>query len=92
MRKFEWDEANTRADIRKHGVSVEIAKRVFDWPLLTSRDRRKDYGEDRFVSIGQVGDEALIVITHTRREARIRLISARPASRKEGQRCRDEIQ
>jgi uncharacterized DUF497 family protein len=32
------------------------------------------------------------VITHTRREGRIRLISARPASRKERQRYRHEIQ
>ena len=69
-----------------------MAKRVFDWPLLTSHDRRKDYGEDRHVSIGQVGDEALIVITHPRRKGRVRLISARPASRKERQRSRDEIQ
>lgn len=90
--EFEWDEAKNQANIRKHGVSFEIAKHVFDWPLLTSRDRRKDYGEDRYVSIGQVGDEALIVIAHTRREGRIRLISARPASRKERQRYRDEIQ
>lgn len=90
--EFEWDEAKNQANIRKHGVSFEIAKRVFDWPLLTSRDRRKDYGEDRHVSIGQVGDEALIVIAHTRREGRIRLISARPASRKERQRYRDEVQ
>ncbi|MDE0107325.1 MAG: BrnT family toxin [Bryobacterales bacterium] len=90
--EFEWDEAKNQANIRKHGVSFEIARRVFDCPLLTSRDHRKDYGEDRYVSIGQVGDEALIVITHTRREGRIRLISARPASRKERQRYRDEIQ
>lgn len=90
--EFEWDEAKNQANIRKHGVSFETAKRVFDRPLLTSRDRRKDYGEDRYVSIGQVGDEALIVIAHTRREGRIRLISARPASRREKQRYRDEIQ
>ena len=65
---------------------------MFDWPLLTSCDRRNDYGENRCVSIGQAGDEALIVIAHTRREGRIRLISARPASRREKQRYRDEIQ
>lgn len=53
---FEWDEAKNQANIRKHGASFEMAKRVFDGPLLTSRDRRKDYGEDRHVSIGQVGD------------------------------------
>lgn len=82
--------SKNQANVRKHGVSFEIGKRVFDWPLLTSRNRRKDYGEDRYVSIGQAGDEALIVIAHSRREGRILLISARPASCKERRRYRDE--
>ena len=81
--EFEWDEAKNQANIRKHGVRFEIAKRIFDRPVLTSPDRRKNYGEDRCVSIGQAGHAALIVATHTRRDGRIRLISARPASRKE---------
>jgi uncharacterized DUF497 family protein len=59
---------------------------------LTSPDRRKNYGEDRYVSIGQVGHAALIVVAHTRRDGRIRLISARPASRKERQKYHEELQ
>lgn len=81
--EFEWDEAKNQANIRKHGVSFEIANRIFARPVLTSPDRRKNYGEDRYVSIGQVGHAAVIVVTHTGRGGRIRLISARPASRKE---------
>ena len=46
-------------------------------------DRRRDYGEDRHISIGRVEPGALIAVAHTERRGRIRLISARPASRKE---------
>ena len=55
----------------------------FDRPVLTWLDRRRDYGEDRYLSIGLVEEAALIVVSHTRRDGRIRLVSARPASRKE---------
>ena len=80
--EFEWDEGKNQTNIWKHGISFAVAKRVFDQPVLTWLDRRRDYGEDRYVSIGQV-EEAGIVVSHTRRDGRIRLISARPASRKE---------
>ena len=90
--EFEWDEAKNQANIRQHGVSFEIAKHIFDRRVLTSPDRRKNYGEDRYVSIGQVGHAALIVVAHTRRDGRIRLISARPASRKERQKYHEKIQ
>ena len=90
--EFEWDEAKNQANIRKHGVSFEIAQRIFDRPMLTWRDRRKNYGENRYVSIGQAGLAALIVVAHTRRDGHIRLISARPASRKERQMYHEQIQ
>lgn len=89
--EFEWDEAKNQANIRKHGISFEMAKRIFDRPVLTSPDRRRNYGEDRYVSIGQSGHAVLIVVTHTRRDGRIRLISARPASRKERLRYYEQI-
>ena len=47
-------------------------------------DRRQDYGEERYVNIAEV-EQASIVVAHTRRDGRTRLISARPASRKERQ-------
>ena len=90
--EFEWDEAKNQANIRKHGVSFKMATRIFDRPVLTWLDRRKNYGENRYTSIGEAGYEALIVVVHTRRDGRIRLISARPASRKERQRYREQIQ
>ena len=89
--EFEWDEAKNQANIGKHGVSFETAKHIFDRPILTELDRRKNYGEDRHISIGQMEHEALIVVVHTDREGCTRLISARPASRREKQAYHEQI-
>ena len=80
--EFEWDEVKNLANIRKHGISFPTARRIFERTVLTRLDRRREYGEDRYLSIGKV-EQALIVVAHTRRDGRTRLISARPASRRE---------
>ena len=87
---FEWDEAKNQANIRKHGASFETARRTFDGPVLTWVDERMDYGEVRHVSIGKVGN-AVVVVAHTDRDGRMRLISARPASRKERQAYHERV-
>ena len=81
--EFEWDEAKNQTNVRKHGIGFDTARRIFEGTVATSADRRQDYGEERHISIGQVGAGAVIVVAHTERGGRIRLISARPASRKE---------
>ena len=48
-------------------------------------DRRREYGEERSISIGRIDRAAVIVVAYTERDGRIRLIFARPASRKERQ-------
>ena len=88
--EFEWDEAKDWANTEKHGVSFDLAKGIFERRVLTSPSSRHEFGEQRFVSIGQIED-ALIVVVHTRRNGRIRLISARPASRKERLRYHEKI-
>ena len=51
---FEWDEAKAKANFNAHGVSFELAKKVFkDVFAIEGLDDRKDYGEDRFVIIGR---------------------------------------
>ena len=89
--EFEWDEAKSRANFAKHGIDFETAGRIFDGPVFTRADRRRDYGEARHVSIGRV-EAAIIVVVHTGRGGRMRLISARPASRKERQFWHEQIQ
>ena len=88
---FEWDETKNEANVRKHGVDFETAKRIFEGPVVTGIDHRKDYGEDRYLTIGRLVHGALIVVAHTNRDGRIRLISARPASRKEKQAYHERI-
>ena len=84
--EFEWDETKNQANIRKHGIGFDTAKRIFEGTVATSPDRRRDYGGDRHIGIGRVEPGALIVVAPTERRGRIRLISARPASRKERRR------
>ena len=86
--QFEWDEVKNRTNIAKHGIDFETAKRIFDGLTFVRPDRRKDYGEERYLSIGRVGT-AVIVVAYTQRRGRRRLISARPASRKEREAYRD---
>lgn len=82
---FEWDETKNQTNIRKHGVSFETARRIFEGPVLSWLDVRRVYGEDRYISVGSIGAGALLVVAYTVRNRRVRLISARPASRKERQ-------
>jgi uncharacterized DUF497 family protein len=82
---FEWDEAKNRANIRKHGIAFEMAQLIFKSTFFTKLDLINTYGEDRFISIGKIDDIVVLVVVHTDRNERTRIISARPASRKERQ-------
>jgi uncharacterized protein len=78
---FEWDDAKERSNIGKHGVGFESAKRIFEGPVLTLIDDRKQYGEIRMRSIGKVDGVVVLAVIHTERSGKIRIISARPADR-----------
>jgi uncharacterized protein len=81
--KFEWDEAKNKSNLEKHGVSFETACKIFEYPLCNTTDTRYDYGETRTISIGTAGHKTIVVVVHTDRSGRIRIISARPASQEE---------
>jgi len=76
----EWNEAKNAANIAKHGVRFTLACRIFDRPVWTLHDTKRDYGEIREISIGQVEAVAILTVVHTTRQGRRRIISARPAS------------
>ncbi len=80
---YEWDEGKNRINKKKHGISFEEAKKIFDGPVLTREDDREDYGEERFLSMGLVGSHVVIVVAHTDRAGVTRIISARKATRTE---------
>lgn len=83
MSKFEWDEAKNNSNIKKHGISFKTASHIFDGDIFTFDDDRKDYKELRKISIGKIFDIVIIVVAHTKRNGKIRIISARPAKSKE---------
>ena len=79
---FEWDDKKNEINKRKHGISFETALNVFaDENRLEEYDEEHSDQEDRYISIGFVGD--VLVVVHTDREDAIRIISARPANKKE---------
>ncbi len=88
---FEWDDAKNAANIAKHGVAFELACRIFDGPVLTVADSRTDYGERREISLGAVEGVLILAVVQTGRSARIRIISARRASRRERRRYEQAI-
>jgi len=80
---FEWDEAKAADNDAKHGVSFDMATLVFEDPFAIERlDDREDYGEDRFILIG-LAEGVLLTVVHTERNGRVRIISARQATRHE---------
>jgi uncharacterized protein len=81
--QFEWDSEKALRNVRKHGVPFPAATRVFlDPNRLEWTDKRRPYGEPRWVTIGLVEGIELTVVYTARGDA-IRLISARKAERHE---------
>jgi len=92
-RYFEWDEAKAQENRRKHGVSFSVAAKVFDDPLCRTEQDRIEGGECRWQTLGMVGGCLLVLVAHTvqccddedggNAYELIRIISARPATKKE---------
>jgi uncharacterized protein len=80
---FEWDAAKAAENATKHGVDFETARQVFRDPFaIELLDDRENYGEDRFILIG-IAESVVLTVVHTERNSRIRLISARRATKHE---------
>lgn len=80
---FEWDEEKARANLRKHGVSFEYAVKGFKDPLgVEWSDERENYGEARTILLA-MADGVILVVAFAERNDRIRIISARRATRRE---------
>lgn len=81
--EFEWDDGKADANYRKHGVDFWTAALAFDDPAgLGDVDDTEDYRELRFRLLGRVGEDILFVV-YVERGDRIRIISARQATRRE---------
>jgi len=65
--QFIWDEAKNKINRRKHGVSFELAREIFDDPCsLSWLDKRfEEYQEERWISIGCAYNTVIILVVHT---------------------------
>jgi len=81
---FEWDPRKARRNLAVHGASFDEASTAFQDPLSkTIDDPLHSEDEERFVLLGQSHRNCLLVVEHTERSDRIRLISARLAVNRE---------
>jgi hypothetical protein len=81
---FEWDKRKAAANLRKHQVSFEEAATVFGDPLsLTIEDPDTLLQEERAITVGHSYSGRTVVVVHVDRGDRIRIVSARSATRRE---------
>jgi uncharacterized DUF497 family protein len=84
---FEWDEGKAKSNQRKHGVSFERAKFVFQDPYALVEQDRVEGGQRRWQTLGLVEGIVLLLVAHTIVEKDeddlVRIISARRANRQE---------
>lgn len=81
---YEWDADKAKRNLREHGVSFEEAGTVFLDPLaMTYPDPGHSNAEDREITIGYSKNQRLLFVSHVQRRNRIRIISARKATRRE---------
>ena len=77
-----WDESKNRLNVEKHMLDFADALEVLESPHLVCEDRRKDYGEQRFVAVGYLRCR-MVVIIYTMRKSIYRIISMRKANARE---------
>jgi len=86
---FDWDENKDAINIKKHKISFKEAVEIFDDPLhISLLDKRFDYFDERWISIGTTQKGDIIVVGHLYRLSEnadevIKIITARKATRKE---------
>jgi uncharacterized protein len=92
MQTFQWDPDKAKSNRQKHGVSFELAMRVFADPFCLTTQDRVENGEIRWQSLGLVEGVLVLIVAHTVKETDesgieiIRIISARKAEPKERKR------
>ncbi|MCA9735807.1 BrnT family toxin [candidate division KSB1 bacterium] len=79
---YEWDENKRIANFARHGVDFTDAVN-FDWETaLETIDDRNDYGEERWITLGLIGERVHLMV-YTVRADKIRIISLRKANKRE---------
>jgi uncharacterized DUF497 family protein len=82
--EFVWNPNKAAENLRKHGISFLEAGTVFDDPFaVTYDDPDHSEQEDRVITYGLSRQNRLLIVSHTLREEKTRIISARQATRRE---------
>ncbi|MEK6284967.1 MAG: BrnT family toxin [Acidobacteriota bacterium] len=81
--RFEWDDEKNKSNIRKHGFDFADAWEIFEAPLLAGLDEREDYGEDRWIGIGSLKGQIVVIVFAELDAETIRVISLRKAMKHE---------
>ena len=87
--QFEWDEVKADANLRKHGITFELASTIFfDPSLLTVADLEHSAIEDRWFSVGIAANGILLSVVYLWSDSdpsaiKVRLISARRSTQSE---------
>jgi hypothetical protein len=90
--KFEWDENKAESNFVKHGVTFSEAVTIFADPyLLFTEDSKHSQQEQREWAIGEAENGSLIVVVFTMRYEKIRIISARKATKGERKKYEEGI-
>jgi len=90
--QFEWNPRKAEINLEKHRVSFEEACTVFDDPLfITFLDEEHSVYEERYITIGLSKMNHLLLVAHTDRKGKIRIISARKATNNEQRFYEEEL-
>ena len=91
--EFEWDVKKANKNLGKHGVSFSEAATVFNDGLsVTVYDPDHSKEEDRYITVGLSNRSRLLMVAHTERGQRIRVISARQLTRSEREAYEEKLQ
>jgi uncharacterized DUF497 family protein len=82
---IEFDPVKDAENIDRRGLSLELARLLFEGPFIEEQDARHDYGETRFIATGPIAELGgrLFVVVYTWRGATRRIISFRKANDRE---------
>jgi uncharacterized DUF497 family protein len=82
--EFEWDPQKAVGNFRKHGVSFAEAGTIFGDDLaITVPDPDHSLDEERYITVGWSNQRRLLMVSHTDRGNRVRIISARELTKSE---------
>jgi uncharacterized DUF497 family protein len=81
---YEWDEAKRKLNIEKHGIDFYPLAWYFEWEFAhVVEDRRRDYGEQRFIALAPIGPRLYSMCFATPETGNVRIINLRKANERE---------